>query len=510
MLYMQALASAFDTFAHNIKQIQAKSSITKVQREGFGKDEGGSLKQAFEFIKSECNEMADGYTTLASIIRDNIADPTKKTSEDSKQKFKTVHQDVEQTEKAYKTLRQTCSASKEKYISLHRSMKQLQDIQRGLQTTSPQGTPTTLLSLTSFLPRSRSASVNHATDLENKMDIVFQVGSSSMTREEISITVERMQKQIPLQELKYPLIGTYQALSGQTIASWLIQNVDALKDNRRDVEAFGQNLVDLKHLKLIGRGSKFVDKDNWFYEWKKSEDQMRADELKQLAFDVSEAEKLYAVNVSNLDEFRQQFEQKVHDYVGWIKDHELARISDLKKSLETFSSAITRLSVSIQFNANHMSTALEGVNETKDFLFLCEQCRFGVQRPLPVLFEPFNSSPAVDQLFGLSLVAYSQFHRDKTPWIVEEILLAVGALVRDKPLPEKLSILCSAIHTELVEQFRVRKALNRAELVPHTDLAQVYSVAALLAVLRRYFMELPESLLTSADYDAYKTLYLSS
>ena len=117
---------------------------------------------------------------------------------------------------------------------------------------------------------------------------------------------------------------------------------------------------------------------------------------------------------------------------------------------------------------------------------------------------------------------HSAITKEKAPWIVEEILLAVDHRSKGKSrsigcvrvaytiaLEERLVLWGQVTETDVNLLYSVRQALNRVEIIPYSELSQVYALPVLLSVLRRYFMELPESLLLQSDYDAYKTLYLS-
>lgn len=78
-----------------------------------------------------------------------------------------------------------------------------------------------------------------------------------------------------------------------------------------------------------------------------------------------------------------------------------------------------------------------------------------------------------------------------------------------KDVEERLSILIQSTETDLNAIFGARNSFDRFDRISSEQMLKDFSVITLIAVLRRYFIELPVSLIHSDDYEALKALYLS-
>jgi hypothetical protein len=84
-------------------------------------------------------------------------------------------------------------------------------------------------------------------------------------------------------------------------------------------------------------------------------------------------------------------------------------------------------------------------------------------------------------------------------------------MVRDDSEREvRIDLYLASLTVALNEVFKLRSELNEGRRMPASELIPKYSPEILVAIVRRYFMELPTPLITSDLYETFKILYLSS
>ncbi len=88
---------------------------------------------------------------------------------------------------------------------------------------------------------------------------------------QLHILFQRLLLNIPRNDYKLPLIGTYPNVStGADISNWLRKNVGSLSSLAK-TEKFGQDLINLGYLRLVGAvGNKFTDTADSRYQWQSS------------------------------------------------------------------------------------------------------------------------------------------------------------------------------------------------------------------------------------------------
>lgn len=257
------------------------------------------------------------------------------------------------------------------------------------------------------------------------LEVVVNIGPLSLSRLELDKLIAKMQHDIPQKEYKIPILGSYFAVSGADICAWMLKNVESGNLTEEQCLQCGQDMIDLKIISLLGRSNKFVAKENWYYQWIKSEKDLLLGKLHGAELRLQDADQQYRETVLAAEKHRQMFEKEVTDHLLFLQNLELTRLSSVKQSLNTLSMASSGLSTAFQNISNSMILTVGCMSPEKDLQIMFDQYKSGTVKPDPFLYYNNFHSCAKDQLFGVALADVHKGTGAPVPWIVEEILMAI-------------------------------------------------------------------------------------
>ena len=358
-----------------------------MHKDGFGKDEGASLKQAFSLVQAETQRLAQEHGTFASIVRENVVEPLRQWSDDAKKVTKAKRSDIEAMFKSFEKQRAEVDKRKHLYYLSCQAVEKLRmdattipasplTLRRSSSSSMPNIAPTqqqqqqqqpsssSLLNSKASTTPAMPATVKQDPTAD-RLDIVVTVGNVNLTQVELNSSVLAMQEQLRTTEIKYPLLGTFYTVTGEDLAAWMLKNMCAQIPNEAEAILFGQGLIDRGYLRLIGRGNKFVPKDNWNYEWKKTEEEAHLDKVQNAEKEMANASHDYKHAVGLLEQARLQFETMFTEHLHLIQSMELSRISTAKQSLFTFAASSNGLATAAQNINQSILIGLECVNPVK-------------------------------------------------------------------------------------------------------------------------------------------------
>lgn len=266
-------------------------------------------------VKDESERLASDHVTFAAILKDNIVDPLRLWSDETRKIFEKRKLAIETQRKLNEKLMADVDKKQLAYTqSCQASDKLRQEVQEAL----------------SAEVASNQIQSTASAEVDNKLDLMIRVGPAALTAEELKTLVSTMQEQITQREFKYPLLGSYRVVSGAEVAAWLIKSLSGYITGPEDATAFGQGLCDKDIFRLVGRGKLFVAKDNWYYQWHKSDLGVLEEKLANAVAEADANDLQYKVAVEAAEQARIQYVKIVTDHICFIENVELSRLSTIK------------------------------------------------------------------------------------------------------------------------------------------------------------------------------------
>ncbi|CAG8723206.1 6495_t:CDS:2, partial [Dentiscutata erythropus] len=188
--------------------------------DGFLRDDGASLRRAFDNIKNECEQLGRAHLQLASSLYEMVLLPLTKYGNEHSKRLDASEDEINGRLKMYNKLTNDVEKLRANYESKCQFADEMEEISiRGLEQTN--SSP------------------------------VF-LGGLAFSEHDLKTYLARMREEIPSQQVKIPILGVYNdAYSGEDIAKWLKNNNSGIR-RVRDIEIIGQELIDQGFIKLVG------------------------------------------------------------------------------------------------------------------------------------------------------------------------------------------------------------------------------------------------------------------
>ncbi|KAF8947008.1 hypothetical protein BGZ52_008273, partial [Haplosporangium bisporale] len=263
--------------------------------DGFLRDDGASLRKTFETIKNESIELGNGHLALASNLKELVLQPLLKFSTGARVNSQQSREDIE---------------ARIKLLDRH-----LFELDRSHATYVGKCNTADQADLEANKIAQEEAMVSSPVGPDGQPDRRHEFASQRFTIQELNKFLNRMRREVPSQDVKVPIFGTYNnCCGGDAIAHWIQQNTKAR--TVEEAEHIGQSLSDEGFLRLIGqRGNRFIASPANMYQWR---DQMfelleedKEDDLSLVKKTKQEAEKAdaaYLAAVKKADMTRLQLE----------------------------------------------------------------------------------------------------------------------------------------------------------------------------------------------------------
>lgn len=277
------------------------------------------------------------------------------------------------------------------------------------------------------------------------------IGDETYQPEQIKKILTHAMNSIPMQEVKVPILGTYQNCStGADITDYIQKHMSATSVSY--AERIGQDLIGAGFLRLIGNvGNTFANSSRMNYQWKTKAFQMTGlpekKEMKRsgtamsqdssftvdspvgtvqeylqgwnplnnpypnetpaekLRREAREADERYKGAVKKLDSLRCNLEEAMIDHLKFMERCELDRLKAIKAVILDFSGAISNVIPSLQSTVDKMMLFQETVQPLADIRYTLENYRTGPFVPRVTVYENYYNSvdgKDVSPLQGLS------------------------------------------------------------------------------------------------------------
>lgn len=363
---------------------------------------------------------------------------------------------------------------------------------------------------------------------------------------------------IELRSHKVPIIGKYfNVSSGSEITQWLLDNMPEFKGNIARAEAFGQDLIENKFIRLIGSmnaSKNFINSSQFFYQWKPYAfeftklvelDQARAAasnsaaasngrtaQLTNYLEDVKQAigvssidfndksqypkllklveslDKAYFDSTKTLDKIRCDFEEVVMDHLAFMGKCELDRLKAIKKVTFDFLSIFSNKWAAVKNVSDELFVVEETIHPLSDLKILIENYATGKFEPHVTLYDNYYNSN-IKQTFGVDLNVKARLDRKAVPSIIQATLSCLDNIYPElADDSERVNLWTEPVHLSNIHELRFQ--LNELTEVSQMQQVLIKSEPKVITnVLKLYFMELPDSIVPHSYFDLIMTLYNS-
>ncbi|KAF9167823.1 hypothetical protein DFQ26_003017 [Actinomortierella ambigua] len=462
----------------------------RLKLDGFLRDDGASLRKTFESLRHESIELGKGHRTLATNIQEMVLNPLLKTSNESRTLSELSRDEIEAKMKLFDKHLYDLDKARAAYVAKCNAADQAE------------------------LEAQRLAQEQHVATQPHMDDARrHEFASQRFTIQELSAFLTRMRREIPSQDVRVPIFGTYTGCcSGNAIVHWITQNTKA--KTVEEGEHIGQSLADEGFLRLIGQyGNKFVGSPAHFYQWRdqmfellEANDEEDLSLVKRTKQEAEKADQSYLEAVKRADSTRMQLEVGLIGHMDLLERLELDRINTIKTAFLNFAAIFSNTISITQSVADHLMLFQEVLRPSQDVLYVIEQYRTGAFVPMPILYENFYHGTGLDQVFGVNLDKHCNFTRKKVPQIVAKCLTRIKKSSAALSNEHKLSVWTQEV--PLAEIHVLRNKINSGGKITQ-KLLRLFDVSTVVGVLRLYFMELPGSLINPDEYETVKVIYSS-
>ncbi|KAK9456274.1 hypothetical protein V1511DRAFT_497033 [Dipodascopsis uninucleata] len=530
--------------AYGIK-LQETGVTASPKSTGFARDEGASLKKAYDGILEKNVENGLAHLKIAENIRQMVVYPFSRWALDHERRVVHSHEDTLKKVRLVEKLRKDAQKARLNYFNRARLIDNLESEQSFAFQDPNNPAVNTNENVDPMSPSRSSTLQSDHVSLESKetndgAEEIYEVGSQSFTHVQISELLTKMLDTIPTTDVRIAILGTYKdTSSGQQIVDWIMRNMDV--STLAGAENVGQDLVDYGFLRLVGAmGNTFANSSVFKYQWRKkafifagkvvpdnkdniineylggivsaatgnSNISISKDETprQRLLREATQADETYKDVIRRLDSARCVLEEALMAHYKNLEKYELERLHQIKSAMLVFSAAISNVIPSMQAAVDGMMLFQETVSPEKDLRYMLERYRTGSFLPQTEVHESYYMSSS-EQVFGVSLETRAREDGRKIPFVVTCILSYM-----DEQYPEldddktRQEVWFKDVSLATVHQ--LRNEINNGKTFSKTILAK-YNVAVVTNVLKLYFLELRESLIDPKLYETIKAYYNS-
>jgi hypothetical protein len=392
---------------------------------GFAKDDGASVRKAYEGVRSEMIEASKNHQKIASNIRELVVSPFRRWCDQHEARIQNSHDDLQARIKEHTKQVELTKKLRSHYFNKCRVVEDLEE-ENKLAFQDPETSPKAKATPKIVLPEEQA-----------EEEEPIELGDRVYAPEDLKKLLIHMLDNIKVGEVKVPIIGTYQNTSnGADIVEYIQKHMNGTSISY--AERIGQDLVDNGFLRLVGNiGSTFANSSKMNYQWRpkvfqitgipekkkplmrvtsiaSSEDgsespiasvsemlagwnplnnphpnETPADKLRR---EAREADERYRAAVRKLDQIRCKLEEEIVENLRFMEQCELDRLKAIKAVVLDFSGAISNVIPNLQSTVDHMMLYQETIQPLGDLRYLLENYRTGGFVPRVQAYENYYGS----------------------------------------------------------------------------------------------------------------------
>lgn len=509
---------------------------------GFARDDGASLRKAYEGVRGEMQEASKNHKKIASNISELVVVPFGRWCDAHAARVQNSQDDLQARVKAYDKQSDTVQKLRSQYFNKCRQVEDLEE-ENKLAFQSPQKSE-------SFSPKALPTPTIKLPDKDDPDEPEpLEIGDETFDQEQVKKILTHMLNNIRLRETKVPILGVYQNVSiGSDIVEYIQKHMGATSVSY--AERIGQDLIAHGFLRLVGSvGSTFANSSKMNYQWRTKVFQLTGIPEKKKPLDrvssigsttdsidspigamgemlsgwnplsnahpnetpadrlrreSSEADERYKAGVRKLDLLRCNLEEAMIDHMKFMERCELDRLKAIKAVILDFSGAISNVIPSLQSTVDNMMLYQETVQPLGDLRYLLENYRTGAFVPKVQVYDNYYNT-VDEQTFGVDLEARARADRKRVPIVVTTILTFLDNHYPDLEGDEARRGIW-LVDVPLAATHHLRNSINTGKAIPRETLER-YEIPIVASALKLYLLELPDSLVSSQVYEIIKTIY---
>jgi len=511
---------------------------------GFNRDEGASVRKAYEGVRTEMESAASSHKKIASNIRELVVNPFGRWCDAHAARVQNSQDDLQSRIKLHDRQADAVRKFRSQYYNKCRLVEDLEEEDK-LAFQDPQ-------SEAANSPKLKVPTIKMS-EPENDDDEPIDLGDETYQPDQVKKILTHMMDHIKMTEVKVPILGTYQNCStGSDITEYIQKHMAATTVSY--AERIGQDLVTHGFLRLVGNvGSTFANSSRMSYQWKpkafqltglpekkqalarsstamstSSNDNFIVDSpvgtvqeylqgwnplnnqfpnetpAEKLRREARESDERYKASVKKLDSLRCNLEEAMVDHLKFMERCELDRLKAIKAVILDFSGAVSNVIPSLQSTVDKMMLFQETVQPIGDLRYMLENYRTGPFVPRVMTYENYYNS-VDEQTFGVDLEARARSDKKRVPVLITTILTFLDNHYPDLEGDEARRGIW-LVDVPLAQAHTLRAEINTGKRFSD-EVLDKYDVPIVASVLKLYLLELPDSLVSSHVYEIVKTIY---
>ncbi|KAJ2350989.1 Rho-GTPase-activating protein 8, partial [Coemansia sp. RSA 2618] len=552
--YVEGRIAVEEAYAAGLRALAART----LSADGFGRDEGATLKTAFRGLLAESVELAEAHADLAIELQSSVVQPLRSFSSEHRARVRASWRLVDdavrraagelaQVDRNHRVYTQKAAAAEQ--LRLQESPGSLQP--PASAEFEVKARPS--LAVSSVSNASHASNVSNAEDAadgdvalqrrllasdqidqidqielnaQTELDVASVVlGNVALTRHEFHVMLQRMQTEVPQHDVRFGILGTFRGLiSGESLAGWWCANYPTVVRGEADAAAVGQSMLAQNYLRFMGRGSAFQSRPNAYYQWKRaaldfqSDDEASDDEplgnrqallgravsYERARREADEASQIYRTSVMRAEAVRTGLEEQLTNYLDSMEVWELNRLMHIKSTLAEYARIAKRPVRAVLAIGDRLEAYEESVKPQQDIQWAIEAYGTGRFTPHPIIFRPHALSPAEFQIFGVPLDEQLLVSHKRIPLLPAKALSLIAKRAREMPPADRFSIWTSRVLLRNIHA--LRNALNRGPRVT-LRMLRAHDLPVVANVLVLYLLELPQPLCPEELHAPLRALY---
>lgn len=515
---------------------------------GFSRDDGASVRKAYDGIRSEMEDAARNHKKIAQSIRDLVVNPFARWCDAHESRVQDSQDELQAKIKAHDRQADAVQKLRSNYFNKCRLLEDAEE-ENKLAFQDPETSPTPKSAAN--IPEIKVSPQKEEPD-DDDDDEIYEIGDETYQTEQVKKILSHMMNTIKMGETKVPILGTYLNTSaGSDIVEYLQRHMGTTSVSY--AERIGQDLITNGFLRLVGNvGSTFANSSKMFYQWRPKAFQMTgipekkpsplgrtfslpaspedgagspvvgavseylagwnvlsnqyANETpaERLRREARETDEKYKAGVRKLDEMRCDLEEAIFLHLKFLERCELDRLKAVKTVVLDFSGTIGNVIPSLQATVDRMVLYQETVQPVGDLRYLLENYRTGSYAPRVVTYENYYNK-VDEQTFGIDLEARARADKKRVPILITTILTYLDHHYPDLEGDEARRGVW-LVDVPLAQVHKLRNKINSGKAFS-PEIFSEFDIPTVAAVLKLYLIELPDSLVSSHVYEIIKTIY---
>ncbi|KAJ4306451.1 Rho-GTPase-activating protein 8 [Collariella sp. IMI 366227] len=517
-------AEAEDVYGQRLSEIPP--AVDKIQG-GFGRDDGASVRKAYDGVRSEMEDASKNHKKIAQNIRDLVVNPFSRWCDAHEARIQESHEDLQGRIKAHDKQAEAVKKLRSNYFNKCRLVEDIEE-ENKLAFQDPETSPQGLQNI---------PEIKVEPEVQEEQE-PLEIGDQLYTPEQVKKILAQILSTVKIGETKVPILGTYQNTSaGADIVEYIQQHMGSTSVSY--AERIGQDLVTHGFLRLVGNvGNTFANSSKLFYQWRpKAFEVAGMPEKKALGRTFSmptggsdagdspvvgtvteylakwdvlntsrpnetpaermrrearEADDRYKAGIQKLDEMRCDLEEAIFMHLKFLERCELDRLKAIKTVVLDFSGTISNVIPSLQATVDNMMLYQETSYRTGSFA------------PKVVVYENYYNK-VDEQTFGVDLEARARADRKRVPVVITTLLTYLDHHYPDLEGDEaRRGVWLHEV--PLAQTHKLRAKVNNGK-PPALETFAEFDIPTVASLLKLYLLELPDSLVSSHVYEIIRTIY---